>query len=55
LPVFWRLVIHSVAAGLGGGLLFLRLGLPPEVLLEAGARLPAPIVRFLKMLVPRAV
>ena len=30
LPAFWRLVIHSLFAGLVGGFLFLRIGLPPE-------------------------
>lgn len=55
LPVFWRLVIHGVVAGLAGGFLFLRIGVPPEMLREAGARLPHPAARLLGMLVPRAV
>lgn len=52
LPPIWRLLIHGVAAGLVGGLLFLRIGLPPEVIREAGARLPRPAARLLGLLVP---
>ena len=52
LPVLWRLVIHGVVAGSVGGFLFLRIGLPPEVIREIGARLPPPAGRLLGMLVP---
>jgi O-antigen/teichoic acid export membrane protein len=55
LPALWRLVIHGVIAGFAGGFLFLRIGLPPEVVWEAGARLPRPAARLLEMLVPHAV
>jgi O-antigen/teichoic acid export membrane protein len=52
LPVLWRLVSHGIAAGLGGGFLFLRIGVSPEMIREAGARLPRPAARLLGMLVP---
>jgi O-antigen/teichoic acid export membrane protein len=52
LPVLWRLVIHGVVAGLVGGFFFLRIGLPPEMVREAGARLPRPATRLLAVLVP---
>jgi O-antigen/teichoic acid export membrane protein len=54
LPAFWRLVIHSLFAGLVGGFLFLRIGLPPEVVREAGTRLPRPAARLLGFLAPCA-
>lgn len=50
LPVIWRLVLHGVVAVLVGGFLFLRVGLPPEVIREAGTRLPSPAARLLGML-----
>jgi O-antigen/teichoic acid export membrane protein len=52
LPVIWRLTVHGVVAGFIGGFLFLRIGLPPEMVREAGARLPRPAARLLEMLVP---
>jgi len=52
LPVIWRLMIHGAAAGLVGGFLFLRIGVPPEMIREAGARLPRPAARMLGILVP---
>jgi O-antigen/teichoic acid export membrane protein len=52
LPPIWRLLIHGLAAGFVGGLLFLRLGLPPEVIREAAARLPRPAARLLELLAP---
>jgi O-antigen/teichoic acid export membrane protein len=52
LPAFWRLMIHVVAAGSIGGILFLRLGLPAEVVQETRARLPRPAARLLGILVP---
>jgi O-antigen/teichoic acid export membrane protein len=55
LPALWRLAIHAAAAVLAGGFLFLRIGLPTEVVREAGARLPRPAARVLAMLVPGKV
>jgi O-antigen/teichoic acid export membrane protein len=52
LPVIWRLGVHGVVAGFVGGFLFLRIGLPPEMVREAGARLPRPAARLLEVLVP---
>jgi predicted ABC-type sugar transport system permease subunit len=52
LPVIWRLVIHGAVAGFVGGFLFLRIGLPPEMVQEAGTRLPRPAARLLEALVP---
>ncbi|MDE3097839.1 MAG: oligosaccharide flippase family protein [Verrucomicrobiota bacterium] len=52
LPVLWRLMVNGAAAGLIGGLLFLRLGVPPEMIREAGGRLPRPAARLLGMLAP---
>ena len=49
LPVLWRLVLHGVAAGLIGGLLFLRIGLSSEILRDLESRLPQPAVRLLAM------
>jgi len=54
LPVLWRLVFHGVAAGLGGGFLFLRIGVPPEMIQETRARLPRPAAWLLGILAPRA-
>jgi O-antigen/teichoic acid export membrane protein len=50
----WRLVIHVFALVLIGGPLFLRLGLPPEMVQEAGTRLPRPAAQLLGKLVSRA-
>jgi hypothetical protein len=52
LPAIWRLAIHALVVGLGGGLLFLRLGLPVEVVREAETRLPRPAAWLLGKLVP---
>ena len=52
LPPIWRLLIHGAAAGLVGGLLFLRIGLPPEVIREVKPRLPRLAARLLGLLVP---
>jgi hypothetical protein len=52
LPALWRLIIHSVLMGLLGGILLLRVGLPPEVVQEAGTRLPRPAARLLGVLAP---
>ena len=51
LPVLWRLCIHGVLAVTLGGILFLRLGFPPEMIREAATRLPAPAARLLQSLV----
>ena len=48
LPAFWRLVIHGLAVALVGGGLFLRLGLPTEILREIQKWLPRPAGRFLE-------
>ena len=52
LPVLWRLAFHSVAAGLGGGFLFLRIGVSPEMIQDTKARLPRPAARLLGILAP---
>ncbi len=51
LPAIWRLAIHATVAGVVGGVLFLRIGLPPEVIQEAGLRLPRSAARLLGKLV----
>jgi hypothetical protein len=55
LPVIWRLAVHGVVAGFAGGFLFLRIGLPPEMVREAGTRLPRPVARLLGKLVPSEI
>ena len=50
LPVIWRLAIHGGVAGLLGGFIFLRLGFPRKMLLEAETRLPRPAARILQIL-----
>jgi O-antigen/teichoic acid export membrane protein len=55
LPALWRLAIHGVVMAFVGGILFLRLGLPPEVVRETGARLPRLAARLLGKLVPCSV
>ena len=52
LPPSLRLAIHGAAAGGLGGLLFLRIGLPLEIVGEAVVRLPRPMARLLEMLAP---
>lgn len=47
----WRLAIHGVVAGTVGIVLFLRVGLPPEILAATQTRLPAAPVRLLQALV----
>ena len=39
-PAIWRLIIHGMGAGLCGGLLFLRFGVPRQVLGDAMAHVP---------------
>jgi hypothetical protein len=53
LPVFWRLAVHVALAGTLGGWLFLRLGLEPGMLEEAGRRLPERAARLLQKVVGR--
>jgi O-antigen/teichoic acid export membrane protein len=55
LPSLWRLIIHVFAAGSIGGILFLRVGLPAEMIRETSARLPRPAARLLDKFMPRAV
>lgn len=52
LPAVWRLAIHAAVAGVGGGFLFLRIGLPVEIIRDAAARLPRRAARLLAVLVP---
>jgi len=52
LPILWRLVVHAAVATLGGGLLFLRFGLPRAMIHEAQARLPQAAASFLDRLLP---
>jgi O-antigen/teichoic acid export membrane protein len=52
-PVFLRLLIHGMVAGLAGGVLFLRLGFPVEMINEMTARLPRPAARLLQLLTRR--
>ena len=52
LPILWRLALHATVAGTVGGWLLLRLGLLPEMLLEASKRLPLHASRLLQWLVP---
>lgn len=55
LPAAGRLLIHGVAIALVGGLLFLRLGLPSEIIRDIGSRLPRPAARLLELLAPRTI
>jgi hypothetical protein len=52
LPNLWRLTVHAALAGSIGSWLLLRIGLRPELLEEAGRRLPPPAARLLQRLVP---
>jgi len=52
LPTFVRLAIHAAAAGLVGGFLLLRVGLPREMVQEAKTRLPRRVALLLELLVP---
>jgi len=51
LPVLWRLVIHGVVAGLFGGFLLLRVGLPRELVQEVKTRLPRRVALLMELLV----
>ena len=50
LPPVWRLAVNGLLAAVAGGGLFLRLGLPPGLILDLGNRLPrlagAGVLRF---------
>lgn len=48
LPGKWCLVCDSIAIGIGGGLLWLRYGIPAEIQVEVLARLPTPVTRLLR-------
>jgi O-antigen/teichoic acid export membrane protein len=52
LPALGRLAIHGAVAGVIGGYLFLRIGLPSELIRETEMRLPRPAARLLAALVP---
>jgi O-antigen/teichoic acid export membrane protein len=45
-PPVWRLILHGLVAGTAGTLLLLRLGLPPEILLEVQSRMPRKAARW---------
>ncbi len=47
LPVKWRLVCDSIVIGIGGGLLWLRYGIPAELQAEVLAHLPSPFTVLL--------
>jgi len=55
LPAIWRLLIHGIAATLGGGFLFLRFGLPSEMIRDGIARVPRSVMRILEIFGPRAL
>ena len=48
LPVKWRLVCDFVVIGIGGGLLWLRYGIPAEIQVEVLAHLPSPFPVLLR-------
>jgi O-antigen/teichoic acid export membrane protein len=50
LPTLWRLITHGAIAAMVGGVLFLRVGLPREMIDEVRARLPRTAVLFLDRL-----
>jgi len=52
LPVIWRFAIHALLMVTVGGWLFLRIGLPPDLIAEASRRLPSRAARILNGLVP---
>lgn len=52
LPPFWRLALNGLMALMVGGCLFLRLGLPPELIMDFRARLPRPASQLLKFFAP---
>jgi len=48
LPMVWRLVIHAAVVAALGGLFFLKLGFPRQMLFEVETRLPRPAARILQ-------
>jgi O-antigen/teichoic acid export membrane protein len=48
LPALWRLAIHVLVALAVGGILFLRLGFPVEMIREAALQLPRPAAKLLQ-------
>ena len=52
LPALGRLIIHFIAIGSIGSFLFLRLGLPAEVIREAEARLPRQLALVVQLAHP---
>jgi O-antigen/teichoic acid export membrane protein len=55
LPPIWRLTLNGLVAGLVGGLFFLRLGLPSEIIRDVETRIPRPVARVLARVVAGAV
>ena len=51
LPSLWRLASNAFVAGIVGGILFLRVGLPPGMIKEAGLRLPHPANKLWQLVV----
>ena len=47
LPIKWRLVCDFIVIGIGGGLLWLRYGIPAEIQTEVLAHLPSPFTALL--------
>lgn len=54
LSALWRLLANTTVVVFVGGFLFLRIGVPPEMIREARAHLPRPAARVLETLVPSA-
>ena len=52
LPPLWRLAVNGLFMIIVGGGLFLRLGLPPGLILDLGNRLPQPAGRLLRFFIP---
>jgi hypothetical protein len=52
-PVRWRLVWDAGVLGIGGGLLWLRYGIPAELQAEVRHHLPAPVAALLARIVFR--
>ena len=48
LPPLVRLCLHAFVAATIGGILFLRLGFPPEMIREIAGRLPQPVAKGLR-------
>jgi O-antigen/teichoic acid export membrane protein len=55
MPTLWRLITHAAVAATVGGVLFLRVGLPREMIYEVRARLPRTAAFFLDRLLPSKV